>query len=184
MINLLPALQKKEMAAARINTILFRYTILLIGAIVLLLLFLGFVYFYLITTGVQADNDRKNNEEKAAGYTQTQAEAAALRTDIAAAKQLFSNEIRYSKALTRISALIPNGVAFTTLDLDGQSFGVPKTFVMKITGKAAAEELRTSLQKSEYFSNVSLNNLSTSFDDTVFPYTIELTATINRSIAQ
>lgn len=187
MINLMPPIAKKEVAAARRNTILFRYVILTGIAFGFLLVCLGVTYVYLSSAGSQADTTKRDNEAKVAGYAKVQADATALRSDIASAKQLFSEELRYSLALTRFSALLPNGTAVAGLEFNEQSFGTPRTFIVYITGKQAAEELRSSMQSSPYMTNVSLGNLATvtaSEGTPPYPYTIELTATVNKRIAQ
>lgn len=183
MINLLPPSEKKQIRAARANTLLFRYTILSLVAVVFIVGAMGFVYVQLENEGVHADETKKANESRAAGFAQTQQEATQFRSDLSNAKKIFDSEIRYSKALVNFSALIPNEAYISTIQLDADSFDKPKTWLFSIKGEKAANDLRDNFLKSPYFSNVTLGKVMTN-PSSDYPYTIEVTATMKKSIAQ
>ena len=109
MINLLPDEQQKDIRAARTNTLLLRYLILLVGAMIFLLGAFGVTYLSLTSSARQADEVRAENEQAATGYQETHAAATQLRNNLFSAKSLFENELRYSKMLLRLSALLPEG---------------------------------------------------------------------------
>lgn len=183
MINLLPSSEKKQIRAARANTLLFRYTILSIVAVAFIAGAMAFVYVQLENEGTRADATKQANESKAAGFAQTQQEATQLRNDLSNAKKVFDSEIRYSKALVNFSALIPSGAYISTIQLDADSFDKPKTWLFNIKGEQAASNLRDNFLKSPYFTNVTLGKVMTS-SSSDYPYTIEVTATMKKSIAQ
>lgn len=183
MINLLPPAEKKEVRAARANTLLFRYMILSLIAVVFIVSAMGFVYLQLQNEGVSADKTKAANESKAAGFAQTQQQATDLRNGLTNAKKVFDSEIRYSKALVNFSSIIPDGAYISTIQLDADSFDKPKTWLFNIQGEKAASELRDNFLKSPYFTNVTLGKVMTSSDST-YAYTIEVTATMKKSIAQ
>ena len=183
MINLLPPSEKKQIRAARANTLLFRYNILSLIAVVFIVGAMVFVYVQLENEGARADQTRQENESKAAGFSKTQQDATELRNGLSSAKKIFDTEIRYSKALIRFSSLIPNGAYISTIQLDADSFDKPKTWLFNIKGEQAANDLRDNFIKSPYFTNVTLGKVMTS-SSSDYPYTIEVTATMKKSIAQ
>lgn len=184
MINLLPAPQKRQLTAARSNTLLARYVILLFVALLFLVGSIGFTFYFLTSAGNQADTQKAENEAQAASFSTVQAEATTLRSQISAAQQLFSTETRYSLALLRISELLPAETALETLELNEQSFGQPVVLNVLISGEAAANSLRQSFQSSSHFSSVDFGALVVNEDNARYPYTIELHVTMQRDIAQ
>lgn len=184
MINLLPVNQKQQLLAARGNTLIARYVVLLFIVLLFLLGSIGFTFYFLTSSGNQADAQKAENEAQASGYTTVQSEATALRSEIAAAQQLFSSEVRYSLALLRISELLPAETALEELELTEQSFGQPLVLTVLISGESAANSLRQSFQSSPHFSSVEFGSLIINEGNAQYPYTIELHATMNRSIAQ
>lgn len=184
MINLLPTSEQKEIRAARSNTLLLRYTILTAGVLVFLLGALGVTYFSLTQAAKQADATKESNEQRAIGYAETQSQANQLRSDLTSAKTLFDGEIRYSKVITRLSNLLPEGSAVDNIQLDEQSFSQPVTMSVQVRDQSAAESLRNNFTNSPYFTNVLLGAISTNGADSSYPYTVQLLFTYDRSIGQ
>ena len=182
MINLLPRDQQREIRAARTNTLLLRYLILLISAVVFLLGALGVTYFSLTASARQADSIREQNERAAVEYQETQIAATALRSELSSAKSLFESEIRYSKVLLRLSALLPEGSSIDSFSVDNTTFSQPISLSVRVSGEQQARELEQNFQNSPFTTNVSMNNISVNPDDT--GYTVGLTFVFNRSIAQ
>lgn len=183
MINLLPPKLQKEIRAARSNTLLLRYVILLIGSLVFLLVALLATYMSLSTTASQADATKEENERKAIGFTETQAAASQLRSNLAAAKTLFESETRYSLALVRLSNLLPDGSALDSLQLSPSSFTESMALTVRIRDQQTAEALQSNFTSSPYVSNVSLGRITTT-NSATFPYSAEISFTLNRSIGQ
>ena len=183
MINLLPPKLQKEIRAARSNTLLLRYVILLVAALGFLLIALVATYLSLSTTATQADATKKENEQKATGFTETQAAASKLRGDLATAKTLFEGETRYSLALVRLSNLLPEGAALDSLQLSPSSFTESMALTVRIRNQQTAEALQNNFMSSPYVSNVSLGRITTTGSPN-FPYSAEISFTLNRSIGQ
>ncbi len=183
MINLLPPDQQKEIRAARNNTLLLRYVILLFSALGFLLVALAITYFSLSQAGSQADETRMRNEERASGYASAQSTASQLRNDLSSAKSLFDDEIRFSLVVVRLSSLLPEGSAIDSLQIDSDSFLQPTTLSVQIDSRAAAEALQNNFASSPYVSNVSLGNISTNSGSS-YPYTVQLQFTFTRSAGQ
>ncbi len=183
MINLLPQVQQKEIRAARSNTLLLRYTILLVCALAFLGGSIGITYISLTQAAEQADVTKRENEAKVIDYQATQNAAAKLQSDLASAKSLFESEVRYSKALTRLSNLFPEGTAIDALQLDANSFSQQMTLNVQVRDQAAAEALQASFTSSPYVSGGTLGKISTN-NSGRYPYTVELLFTLSRTIAQ
>ncbi len=154
MINLLPREQQKEIRAAHTNTLLLRYLILLVGALLFLFFAMVVTYFSLNTTARQADDTKAQNERAATGYRETQAVATVLRSELSVAKSLFENEIRYSKVFVRLSALLPEGTALDSLEIDETAFTAPVKLAVNNKGEQEARRLQESFSASTYLSNV------------------------------
>lgn len=182
MINLLPREQQREIRAARTNTLLLRYLILLIGAVLFLLGALGVTYVSLAASARQADHIREQNERAAIGYQETQIAATALRSELSNAKSLFESEIRYSKVLLRLSALLPEGTSIESFTIDNTSFSQPITLSVHVSGEQQARQLEQNFQSSPYTTKVSMTGISVNSDGK--GYTVGLAFTFDRSIAQ
>ncbi len=185
MINLLPQAQQKEIKAARSNTLLLRYLILLIGALLFLIAALGITYVALTADAARADAAKTKNEQAASGYSETQTAATELRNELTSAKTLFDTEVRYSKVLLRLSSLLPAGTAIESLSIDNASFTQPITLRIFIKGETQARQLQDNFKSSPYVTGVSMGRVSTSNEaGGEYPYTAELLFTFDRSIAQ
>lgn len=182
MINLLPQGQQKEIRAARTNTLLLRYLILLIGALAFLVVALGITYFSLNASARQADAVKAKNEQAAVGYSETQIAANTLRSDLSTAKSLFDNEIRYSKVLLRLSSLLPEGTSIQDFSVDKTTFSQPMTLPVYVGSEQQARQLQTNFTASPYLTGVSMGRVSTNGDGS--GYIIEMNFTFNRSIAE
>jgi Tfp pilus assembly protein PilN len=141
-------------------------------------------YFSLTQAAERADTAKLQNEQKAAGYTETQAAATRLRNDLSSAKTLFDNEILYSKLVTRLSGILPSGTAIDSLQVDSSSFTQPVTLNVQIRDRAAAEALQRNFTSSPYVTGVTLGSISTNTGGSSYPYSVELQFTFNRSIGQ
>lgn len=87
MINLMPIHEQKEIRAARANSLLMRYSILMLIATLFVLAALAFTYLSLTAIGRAADKEKIENQQKASGLVQTQIEAEKLRNDLMSAKK-------------------------------------------------------------------------------------------------
>lgn len=185
MINLLPQTEQKEIRAARANMLLLRYLILLAVAFTFLLTALGITYFSLKAAADQADEAKVQNEQRAIGFTETQAQASQLRNELSSAKTLFTDDIRYSKVLTRLSSLLPEGTALDSIQLDTKSFSQPSIITVYVRDQTAAETLEKNFRASSYVTNASLGKVSTTSGAAhPYRYSVEMSFTFARSIAQ
>lgn len=183
MINLLPPEQKKQIRAARSNSLLIRYNILLLGALGFLLIAIFVVYVYLNNIEASAKQVITDNRAKVADYSSVQQQAKNFRSNLATAKQILDKEVVYTKVVMEISRLLPAGVVLDTLSLDAKTFGTSTTFAAKAKSYDAALALKDSLQKSSVFSNVYFASISGDGAGD-YPINVNLNVTIKKEAAQ
>lgn len=167
MINLLPPNQRKELAAARTNTLLLRYVILLGILIGIIIVEIGIVYVIL-------NNDKNNNQAtindnnaKTANYAPIKKQADEFRTNLLIAKYILGKQIPYTTLMLAIANGLPEGAVIDQLALDPNSFGKPTTLTVKTTSYEMAIQIKTALQqimvnKTPLFSDVSFESVSSS----------------------
>ena len=146
MINLISPEQKRDIRAARANVTLLRYCIMLLVAGSLV----GMIYgggFWLVTM------------EKSA-YAAVEKEADAFRSDLKVAKSILSKETSYSTFLTTLAKDLPPGAVLTSISIGAIDQKSPKPLAIdaRVSSYANALVLKTRLEQSSLFENVSLVN--------------------------
>lgn len=183
MINLLPRETKRELQAARSNTLLLRYNIFLLGALAFMLLSLVVVFIYLNTTKASAEQVINENKAKVEGFASVEAQANEFNTNLKTAKQILDQEVNYSKVALQIAALMPSGTVLDTLSLDSAAFGSPMALNAKTKNYNRALALKDSFQKSDIFSDVHFKSISES-GESGYPISVSLNVTIKKEAAQ
>ncbi len=187
MINLLPYEEKKQLRAARFNTVLIRYLVTLwMGSIFMATIFAG-AYYNLTLSKTSAEQLLSQNQSKSSAYQSVQQQAATINANIASARNVLSQQILYSKVLISIGQITPQGVVIDKLSLSPSTFGTAITLQAYARDSDAALALKTAYQSSSIFSNVSIQNLSggsgTSGSVSGYPVSITLNVTINKYAA-
>ena len=184
MINLLPYSNRKELVAARTNTILLRYNIILVIAILFLFGAIVLVYAFLMNIQTTAEQTIAENQAREQTYAEVKSRAQTFQAQLSDAKSIFDSEISYSRALVNYATLFPEGTALTELKLTAASFTAPVDLSVKISGRTAAAALVSSFENSPYISNFKRNKISINNADPNYPYTMEVTFTLSKDIAQ
>lgn len=186
MINLLPPEDRRQLRASRSNSLLLRYNIFLLGALVFLGLAIGATYLYLSATKAQAEQTIRDNEVKVAEYASVQADAEKFRSNLKTAKEILDKEVTYTKAILAISNILPDGITTQTLSLDVQTFGTPTTLTFSAKSVEAAIKLKDALQNSEIFSEVHFQSIETAAgaDASEYPVTVNLNVKINKEVTK
>jgi len=182
MINLLPIEHKKQIRSARSNVLLVRYNFILLGSLVFISIAIAISYFFLINTKSDAEQTIQDNISKEGAYSTVKAEANNFRTQTNDAKNVFDNQISFSKTILAISALIPQGAALNALTLDQTSFTQPVTFQFDVTGEDAAANLIRNFENSPQFTNVKKGSIAKGTGS--YRYSLELTMSINKDVAK
>lgn len=183
MINLLPEADKRQLRAARSNSLLLRYNILLLCVLGFLGLAIGVTYVYLTTTKNNAQSIITSNGDRVKSYAATEAEAQQFRANLAIAKQILSHDVAYSKAVVSIASLLPKGVVLQNVTLDPTTFGTPSPMIALAKNYDAAIALKSSLQGSPIFSDVHFTSITNTADDkSGYPLTVNLMVTIKKGL--
>lgn len=174
MINLLSTDYKRQLRAARANTLLLRYSILLLVIVAVLVLGMA-VIFYLLHTGKQAAEETiRDNAAKVSQYTGTQVQAEQLRSEITGAKQLIDGSVSYTKVIDGLARVLPKGAILANLQATPGELRSPKTLTFKITGEQTALDLRRALQQSPLFLSAAFGKLSLNQDPDKATYPFQL----------
>jgi Tfp pilus assembly protein PilN len=184
MINLLPKEEKRQLHAARSNTLLIRYNIFLLGVVAFMGIAIAITYVYLNTTKQKAEQTVQANDSKVTQYSSVQAQATLFRQHLATAKQILDNEVTYSRVVVDIARLIPSGVVLENLALDSQTFGTETTLVALAKNYDSALALKDSFGKSSLFSDVHFQSITSGGTDTSYPVTVNLNITIKKDAAK
>ena len=187
MINLLPDDDKRQLRAARTNSLLVRYNILMLAILAFLGLAISVTYIYLNTTKTNAQGVIDGNQARVSSYAPVQKEADQFRTNLTTAKQILSHEVTYSNVVLEIAALLPSGVVLQSLSLDANTFGTPITLAANAKSYEAAIELKNSFQSSPLFSDVhftSITSTTASGTGSDYPVTVSLSVVIKKGVAK
>jgi Tfp pilus assembly protein PilN len=177
MINLLSDSYKREIRAGRMNVILLRYIMMLIGGIVLLSVLIGGSYVVLTTARSDAQSKVNENRTNLAKYSNLKTQADAFRSDLSTAKTIFDKEIQYSKLIYKIADIIPRNVVLDSLTLDPSKVGSSATMNASAKSYDDAVNLKKALiANGNIFTDVSfdtLNNGATA-EGTSDPYPVKV----------
>jgi Tfp pilus assembly protein PilN len=184
MINLLPQEEKRQLRAARSNTLLLRYNILLLGVVGFVGIAVAVTYVILTTAQQSSKQTIQENSAKVGQYASVQAQAEQFRQHLATAKQILDSEVTYSKVVLDIAKLIPSGVILENVSLDSQTFGTETTLVAQAKSYDAALALKDSFGKSPLFSDVHFQSITAGGTATAYPVTVNLNITIKKEVAQ
>jgi Tfp pilus assembly protein PilN len=186
MISLLPPEQKREISAARTNTLLIRYNVLLLGALAFLLLSIGIVYFYLNNAKTNNEKVMSENQAKVANFSTIAEQAQIFRQNLSTAKQILDRQVNYTKVILEIAQLLPGGVVLTNLSLDAATFGSETTLVAQAKSYDQAVALKDSFSQSPLFSNVHFQSINTTEGaaGNTYPITVTLSVTFKKGAAK
>lgn len=186
-MNLLPKEEKRQLQAARSNTLLLRYNIFLLGVIVFLGVGTGITFVYLNTTQTNAENQISENKSKVSDYAAVESQANEFRSNLTTAKQILDREVAYTKVILEISGALPSGIVLENLNLDSQTFGTETVLVAHAKDYSRALALKDAFGKSPLFSNVHFVSITSSDGGSAnpgYPITVNLGVTIKKDAAK
>jgi hypothetical protein len=183
MINLLPDDTKVQIRAARTNVVLVRYILIIILGISFLLLVVGGAYVILSNTKAAAQAVIDTNDSKTSPYAAVQTQADSLRSSLATAKNIFDQEVDYTKILSNIASTLPNGVIIDKFTLSSASFGTPVTWQIYAKTSENAVAVKEKFQVSPLFSNITISTLSASSAVAGYPIAATVTVTLNKGVS-
>lgn len=188
MINLLPYDEKRQIRASRLNSVLMRYFVILwVGGFFVAAVF-ATSYITLTNTKDSADSLLTQNQTKSSAYASVQQQAEQISSNLSLARNVLSQQILYSKVLTGIAQVTPQGTVIDKLTLSPATFGTSISLQAYAKSSDDALALKTAYQSSPIFSNVTIQNLSGGGNNTSspvpgYPISIILNVTINKYAA-
>lgn len=178
MINLLPIDIKKQTKAARTNSILLNYSVILLFAS-------GFLAFVCVSTFIILKNiESSSAKNSSTPYSIAKSKVDEINTKIAGAESIMNSSVFYSGILTSIGNVLPTGVIIKSISLSNNSINSP----INIKLNAKTNELATQLKDKFIGPTFSGYNLiettSDPSDSTGYPVIINITVSINRTSIQ
>lgn len=163
MINLLSLADKKELRAARRNTVWARYTFLVLTLLVAVNIILALTIFF-IQNQARAYEERiaSNKQLSNLQFSETKTKAETFKKDLATAKAILESETNYSTVIVNIARTIPSGCVLESLSLSSQFFDTAQTLSFKCLGPSDILRLKTALEKNtDVFNNVNIVSTTT-----------------------
>lgn len=187
MINLSPYELKKQIKAARANSSLVKYLILLLFASLFLAAICTVFYFILdnsrpipISTTSATNSTKTVETTDLNGYNQARVQATKINNDFQTAENILNEQISYSAILSEIANILPSGTIINKLDLNSSSLN---SLSLKIYSKTADNSsiIKQNIEKSTIFTNYNLSSVKTEpTNPSGYPTTIEITVGINK----
>jgi hypothetical protein len=185
MINLLAPNDRRQLSAARTNTLLLRYNVLL-GLVILVLIaeMIG-IYFVLGIDKARNEAVIQENESKTQAYNSTKLAATQFKSDLTTAKYILGNQVPYTKLITSIAAILPADATIDTLALNPTTFGTPTQMTIHTKSYQSAIDVKQYFQASPIFSDVSFQSVAQNTDNASdFPFTAVYNVTISKDAAK
>lgn len=186
MINLLPPEDQRQLAAARTNTLLLRYTILLGVFVIVLVMEILAVYVVVNIGKTQNQNTISENDTKAASYASIKQQSDTFRSNLATAKYILDKQVPYTTLMLALSQNLPSGAVIDKLSIDPATFGTPTTLTVRTTSYDKAIAVKTSLQNAKVgstalFTSVSFDSVSSGDAQSSFPFTAVFNVTYSKA---
>lgn len=183
MINLLVPETKAQIRAAKLNTVLVNYIVILVSAILFLAVVYGVGYYLMSNIQAGAEKRIEESEQQAAVYNDTRVAAQQLQANLGEARMMIDSDIDYAKILTDLGALTPKGVVIDKLVLQASSFTSPTQLQIYAETTEIGLAARDAFQSSPLFSSVTLGTMSSQDGIEGYPVSIELTVQFKRGSA-
>lgn len=182
MINLLPEQNKRQLAAARTNTILGNYFLLVTLALVLLAGVFGYGLIATLEQKAAADIQKTEADQAATQYAATRALAGDFNKDLQTAKTILGSDVSFSTVITNIAEHIPAGVILSDLSLDAATQQTaPITINARAKSYDLAVELKNKLEASDTFENVSLVSATKGVDGGTYGVVVSVSAQFTKA---
>lgn len=183
MINLLPERYRQNLRAARANTLLVRYNILVLLIVVVGFLLLAGTYYLLSNEKKNAENNTAENNQAVASYSSVKERSDVFRSELSKAKQEIESNPHYAATLTELGQRLPAGAVIDQLSIQASEIGQQKTITVLVTGERQTYQVRDNLAASPYFSQVEFGELrqNSGASASNYPYTIDIRLVINRN---
>ncbi|EDK72237.1 Fimbrial assembly family protein [candidate division TM7 genomosp. GTL1] len=182
MINLLSPADKRQLVAARHNVVLLRYNFIALFTIFVVgLIYVG-AFFVTTRDRIAAQEQLNEDNTRTISYQNVRTEIQEFSKNLSTAKAILSNEVVYSTLITDIAKSLPNGTVLTSLTLTPGSFGKQMSLSAAAKNYTRALELKSSLEKSDLFSDVSIESIGNAGPDNTSTTGYGLTVTLKATL--
>lgn len=184
MISLLPPNERKELNAARSNTLLLRYMFLVIALICFLVIELAVVYAFLKAEQAKQDAAVTENEQKAREYAPVKAEAAAFSTNLKVASSIMQKQVPYAAILKELSNTIPRDTIVDRIELSTATIGVPTAFNIKAKSQDSVLAFKDAFNNSKYFNDAKIISIEKKTDnkDEKYPFSASVSVVFKKEL--
>lgn len=169
MINLLSPNDRRQLTAARTNSLLLRY--ILLTSIVIAVMAIEMLVVYLILRNDQQQNLREiaARDKDAEAYAQVQQDADAFRTNLSISKYILDKQVPYTGLILAISQVLPDlpgqYAYLNNLSIVPSTFGTPMSLSIHTDSPATAVKVKGYLQNVTYggktiFTSVSFSSIT------------------------
>ncbi|MEK7621548.1 MAG: hypothetical protein AAB395_04325 [Patescibacteria group bacterium] len=150
MINLIGPDRKKQLLAARRNSIWIRYGFLLTSALVTILLILGGTAFFFYGQKQSQDEALRANQKKqfTTEYRKRETEVTEFRKKLNTAKSIFDAETYYSAIILEVAKTMPKNTILSTISFDSSTFQSQQTLTFQSKAVSDALALKTAFEKN------------------------------------
>lgn len=115
MINLLPPEERRQLGAARSNTLLLRYSIVLLFILALLGSEIGGSYIFINAERARNEETAQENAAKTSQYAATRQQAEAFTSSLSTAKQILDDQTPYTALVLALAKAIPSSTSIDTV---------------------------------------------------------------------
>lgn len=170
MINLLSPEDKKQLRAARVNSLLLRYYLL--GFLVFSASGLALAGgFYIADQNVQSARlaiDKTESDSQ--NYASVQQRSKEFENNLKVARQILAAEVVYSKMITDIANTIPSGTVLNSLSLTPETINKKINLSFRTKDYDKGIKLKTTLENSNMFDDVSIVSITKKGQENSGPY--------------
>jgi Tfp pilus assembly protein PilN len=181
MINLLPDENKKQLRAARSNTVLIKCLLWTLASATFLILICIATYFILNNTNNQGGTINDNSALNAS-YDKAKIDLEDIKSKISYAENVLNHQIPYSNIILGIASSLPNGVILEKLSLSDNIASNP-TIILNARAKSidSTAAMKDNFSKISLFSNYSQTVVSETTDSSAYPVSLNINIDINKN---
>lgn len=160
MINLLSLEDQRQLRAARTNSLLLRYVVLLGIILLFLIVEMGGAYFVLSNTNSASQQQIDSNNAKTASYADTKLKFTNFSRDLSTAKYILGQQVPYTTILLKLAATLPENTTLDSIEINPATFGTPSTLTVNTGSYEQAVNVKTTFQQSDIFTDVNFVSLA------------------------
>lgn len=188
MINLLPPEVVKELRATRTNTMLRKYLITSILALVVVATAVAGA-FYINQQNLQAyQQEREESRRELASLSEVKKRIAEYNGELKVAESAIKNEARMSVLIANLSSVLPPGSVLSGIAFNVESLEEPAVIQAQVDSFNKAGVLKRNFDQSEFFTEVVLQQVSRADGEdeapSAYPFNVQLQVTLDNAALQ